>query len=115
MVLGLSSRHGDLVCICSVVIEDDYRSCLEERARSCSETCSMGIVSVRYRSNGNGSRTTKVEWRENLSIEEIVIELDVGHWLGQGLAVALNGERCPVDVHCQRGDEVALLPPVSGG
>ena len=35
-----------------------------------------------------GSRTTKVEWRENLSIEEIVIELDVGHWLGQGLAVA---------------------------
>ena len=49
-----------------------------------------------------GSRTTKVEWRENLSIEEIVVELDMGHWLGQGLAVALNGERCPVDVHCQQ-------------
>ena len=30
-----------------------------------------------------GSRTTKVEWRENLSIEEIVVELDMGHWLGQ--------------------------------
>ena len=62
-----------------------------------------------------GSRTTKVEWRENLSIEEIIVELDMGHWLGQGLAVALNGERCPVDVHCQRGDEVALLPRVGCG
>ena len=62
-----------------------------------------------------GSRTSKFEWRENLSIEDIVRELELGHWLGQGLAVALNGERCPVDVHCQRGDEVALLPPVSGG
>ena len=62
-----------------------------------------------------GSRTSKVEWRENLSIEEIVVELEMGHWLGQGLAVALNGERCPLDVHCQRGDEVALLPPGSGG
>ena len=53
--------------------------------------------------------------KENLSIEDIVRELELGHWIGQGLAVALNGERCPVDVHCQRGDEVALLPPVSGG
>ena len=39
-----------------------------------------------------GSRTSKFEWRENLSIEEIVVELEMGHWLGQGLAVALNGE-----------------------
>ena len=62
-----------------------------------------------------GSRTMKVEWRDNLSIEDIVHELNVGHWIGQGLAVALNGERCPLDIHCQRGDEVALLPPVSGG
>ena len=62
-----------------------------------------------------GSRTSKGEWRENLSIEDIIIELKMDHWLGQGLAVALNGERCPVDVPCQRGDEVALLPPVSGG
>ena len=62
-----------------------------------------------------GSRTSKIEWRENLSIEDIVHELDMSHWIGQGLAVALNGERCPIDVHCQQGDEVALLPPVSGG
>ena len=62
-----------------------------------------------------GSRTSKIEWRENLSIEDIVHELEMSHWVGQGLAVALNGERCPIDVHCQQGDEVALLPPVSGG
>ena len=62
-----------------------------------------------------GSRTSKIEWRDNLSIEDIVVDLGLEHWLGQGLTVALNGERCPIDVHCQRGDEVALLPPVSGG
>ena len=62
-----------------------------------------------------GSRTSKIGWRDNLSIEDIVVDLGLEHWLGQGLTVALNGERCPIDVHCQRGDEVALLPPVSGG
>ena len=62
-----------------------------------------------------GSRTSKIEWRDNLSIEDIVVDLGLEDWLSQGLTVALNGERCPIDVHCQRGDEVALLPPVSGG
>ena len=71
MVLGLSSRHGDLVCICSVVIEDDYRSCLKERARSCSQTCSMGIVSVRHRSNGHvpcRSRNVRT-WERSISTQ----------------------------------------------
>ena len=42
-----------------------------------------------------GSRTSKIEWRDNLSIEDIVVDLGLEHWLGQGLTVALNGERCP--------------------
>ncbi|MBT3652414.1 MAG: MoaD/ThiS family protein [Euryarchaeota archaeon] len=62
-----------------------------------------------------GSRTSKVEWHHGMSIEDIVHALDMQHWIGQGLAVALNGERCPLDIHPQQGDEVALLPPVSGG
>jgi len=56
-----------------------------------------------------------VEWHHGMSIEDIVHALDMQHWIGQGLAVALNGERCPLDIHPQQGDEVALLPPVSGG
>ena len=37
-----------------------------------------------------GSRTSKFEWRENLSIEEIVRELELGHWLGQGISCRLE-------------------------
>jgi|TARA_B100001094_G_scaffold1650_2_gene1471 molybdopterin converting factor small subunit len=62
-----------------------------------------------------GSRTSKLEWHHGMSIEDIVHALDMQHWIGQGLTVALNGERCPLDIHPQKGDEVALLPPVSGG
>ena len=62
-----------------------------------------------------GSRNSKIEWTQGMSIEDIVHALDMQHWIGQGLAVALNGERCPLDIHPQQGDEVALLPPVSGG
>ena len=62
-----------------------------------------------------GSRTSNLAWHQGMSIEDVVHALDMGPWIGQGLAVALKGERCPLDSHRQQGDEVALLPPVSGG
>ena len=62
-----------------------------------------------------GSRRHKVDLVNDMSIEDIVNELGAEHWIGKGLVVALNGEHCPLDVHPSNGDEIALLPPVSGG
>jgi molybdopterin converting factor small subunit len=50
-----------------------------------------------------------------MSIEDIVHALGAESWLENGITVALNGEQCPLDIHPSNGDEVALLPPVSGG
>jgi molybdopterin converting factor small subunit len=50
-----------------------------------------------------------------MSIEEVVVDLGAESWIEKGLVVALNGERCPLDIHPSNGDEIALLPPVSGG
>jgi molybdopterin converting factor small subunit len=62
-----------------------------------------------------GSRTHKVQLRKDMSIEEVVADLDASEWIAKGLIVALNGEHCPLDIHPSNGDEIALLPPVSGG
>ena len=45
----------------------------------------------------------------------LVEELGVDNWLNQGLAVSLNGQRVGEDQPLSEGDEIALLPPVSGG
>jgi molybdopterin converting factor small subunit len=62
-----------------------------------------------------GSRNHKVALTHNMSIEDIVYALGAESWLEKGITVALNGEQCPLDIHPSNGDEVALLPPVSGG
>ena len=62
-----------------------------------------------------GSRTHKVPLMENMSIEDIIEYLGASDWIAKGLTVALNNEVCPLDVHPTNGDEIALLPPVSGG
>jgi molybdopterin converting factor small subunit len=36
-------------------------------------------------------------------------------WLENGLTVAINGDRCDIQNILSNGDEIALLPPVSGG
>ena len=62
-----------------------------------------------------GSRSHKVQLQHQMSIEDVVLELGAESWIDQGLIVALNGEHCPLDIHPSNGDEIALLPPVSGG
>jgi molybdopterin converting factor small subunit len=43
------------------------------------------------------------------------MKLGLEEWISFGLSVALNGERCSIDTTLSEDDEVALLPPVSGG
>ena len=49
------------------------------------------------------------------TIEQLIYALNIEKWLGRGLTVALNGKRCEFSSTLEDGDEVALLPPVSGG
>jgi molybdopterin converting factor small subunit len=49
------------------------------------------------------------------AVRFLVEEMGLEHWLGQGLALAVNGKRVEEDFPLSEGDEIALLPPVSGG
>ena len=46
---------------------------------------------------------------------QIIIELDIENWIENGLKVAINGEMADFEAIVSPGDELALLPPVSGG
>jgi molybdopterin converting factor small subunit len=52
---------------------------------------------------------------KNSTIEQLINLLNIEKWLNQGLTVALNGERCELSSILENGDDLALLPPVSGG
>ena len=52
---------------------------------------------------------------KNSTIEQLINVLNIEKWLNQGLTVALNGERCELSSILEDGDNLALLPPVSGG
>ena len=49
------------------------------------------------------------------TVRTLLKSLDLTEWITFGLTVAINGERCSVDTRLNANDEVALLPPVSGG
>ena len=49
------------------------------------------------------------------TIKQLIELLKIETWLERGLTVAVNGERCEVRSVLQDGDNLALLPPVSGG
>ena len=52
---------------------------------------------------------------QNTKIEQLFSLLNIGHWREKGLKVAINGDITSFDQVISNGDEIALLPPVSGG
>jgi len=62
-----------------------------------------------------GGREHLVEILPNSSVRFILEELGVEMWLSQGLVVSINGNKVAEDETVTDGDEIALLPPVSGG
>ena len=62
-----------------------------------------------------GGREHEVELPANSSIRFLIEEIGAENWLGHGLAISLNGQRVGEDEPISDGDEIALLPPVSGG
>ncbi len=60
-------------------------------------------------------RTSQISINSAITCKQIVVDLGIEEWLNNGLKVALNGEICDLESQLSPGDELALLPPVSGG
>ena len=59
-------------------------------------------------------RNTTISIPQNTKIEQLFSLLNIGHWREKGLKVAINGDITSFDQVISNGDEIALLPPVSG-
>lgn len=62
-----------------------------------------------------GTRQTEHKVKPNTTIREFILSMGLEKWIGYGLSVAKNGDRCSMEVVIENGDEIALLPPMSGG
>ena len=62
-----------------------------------------------------GGREHIIDILPNSSVRFVLEEINLEKWLSQGLIVSLNGEKVQEDEPVTDGDEIALLPPVSGG
>ena len=62
-----------------------------------------------------GGREHQVDILPNSSVRFVLEELGLEMWLSQGLMVSINGNKVSEDEPVSDGDEIALLPPVSGG
>ena len=60
-------------------------------------------------------RHQQIQLADNSSIQDLINSMELENWLENGLTVAINGERCDIQRIICNGDEIALLPPVSGG
>jgi|TARA_B100001094_G_C18157809_1_gene787508 molybdopterin converting factor small subunit len=52
---------------------------------------------------------------EPATVHSLIQTLALGKWKKNQLLYAVNGVRCEASMELREGDEVALLPPVSGG
>ena len=48
-------------------------------------------------------------------VGQILQSLGLEGWKEKGLITAVNGIHCDINAELKNGDELALLPPVSGG
>tara|TARA_B100001758_G_C18047355_1_gene421356 strand:+ start:323 stop:574 length:252 start_codon:yes stop_codon:yes gene_type:complete len=77
----------------------------------------MGITLLAF-----GPLAEELGWkRHQLTLEnqqnigQILQTLGLEQWKEKGLITALNSIRCDLNAELKDGDELALLPPVSGG
>tara|TARA_B100000965_G_C19328512_1_gene641940 strand:- start:118 stop:369 length:252 start_codon:yes stop_codon:yes gene_type:complete len=79
-----------------------------------SDTISVSVVAFGPLKDEIASKQIIV-LEKNSTIEQLIKSLNIEKWLNRGLTVALNGERCGLSSILEDGDDLALLPPVSGG
>ena len=62
-----------------------------------------------------GGKVHDIEVPPNSSVRFLIEEVGIEMWLSHGLSISVNGNKVGADEPLVAGDEVALLPPVSGG
>lgn len=62
-----------------------------------------------------GKRENSLPFTDGMTVLDVITLLEANDWLEMGLTAAINGQRVAPDSVVSLGDEVALLPPVSGG
>ena len=60
-------------------------------------------------------RRLSISMSATTTCRQIVVRLGISEWLDNGLKVAVNGEMTDLEATVSPGDELAILPPVSGG
>ena len=77
--------------------------------------CEVKILAFGQIAEDLDTREKIVQLQTGTTVQQLVEDLGQEHWLGQGLAVAVNGDKVDVDFRITNSCEIALLPPVSGG
>lgn len=62
-----------------------------------------------------GGREHIITILPNSSVRFVLEEMGLEDWIDKGLMLNINGVRVGEDEPVNDGDEIALLPPVSGG
>ena len=62
-----------------------------------------------------GGKEHDIEIPPSSSVRFLIEEIGIEMWLSHGLSISVNGNKVGEDEPLVAGDEVALLPPVSGG
>ena len=62
-----------------------------------------------------GGREHQLNILPNSSVRFILEEMGIDSWLANGLKISINDVIVNEDEPVNDGDEIALLPPVSGG
>ena len=60
-------------------------------------------------------RKQQINLNVNSTSHDLIMQLGIESWLENGLTIAINGKITNSEIQLLHGDEVALLPPVSGG
>ena len=60
-------------------------------------------------------RQQDLEIAKHSTIQDLIDLMELQKWVDNGLTVAINGDICSIEQVLSNADEIALLPPVSGG
>ena len=60
-------------------------------------------------------RRQELEIAKHSTIQDLIDLMELQKWVDNGLTVAVNGDICSIEQVLSNADEIALLPPVSGG
>jgi len=80
-----------------------------------SRTMLVSVLTFGPLAEETGGREHQIEIPPNSSVRFLLEEMGLDKWLGDRLSVSINGVIVGEDEPISEGEEIALLPPVSGG